>query len=138
MERRTYMILEHEADMGLLIFGRTEEELFANAVKALFSLMIDTKALDASVKKQVSVADGDELLIVFLNELLYLFDVEGFVPKKLTSVQIADGKVHAEMNGGVLDRERHVVKREIKAVTYHGFSVEKEGALLRARIIIDV
>src|SRR5271157_5025968 len=42
-----FRILEHTADVGFEAFGRTKEEVFANAGRALYSLMVDLDSICA-------------------------------------------------------------------------------------------
>lgn len=136
MER--FKIIDHEADVGFEIYGRTPEELYKNAVQALFSLIVDP-AVDVKPAKgkRLDLQDDNGLLIVFLNELLYFWDTEGFIPKDL-SLKIENNKLTGTVIGGIFDPSRDTVKQEVKAVTYHNFSIEAERGILKARIIVDV
>jgi SHS2 domain-containing protein len=57
-------------------------------------------------------------LSYFLNELLYLWATEGFIPYDL-SLKITERGLQGNMVGGIFDPERDSVKEEVKAVTYH-------------------
>ncbi len=87
-----YKVLDHEADVGFEVYGHTEEELFQNATCALFSLITDLGAIHPETERHVEIPSNDESLIVFLNELLYLWDVEKFIPK--TNTIVRDGAKH--------------------------------------------
>lgn len=132
-----YRILEHEADIGFEVYGKDEADLFANAATVLFSLITDLDRVETRLKREVAVADSEVLLVVFLNELLYVWDVERFIPKRL-SVRVKNGRLHADLEGEILDPERHPVRKEIKAVTYHKFAVQEEEGALKARVYLDI
>jgi SHS2 domain-containing protein len=132
-----YKILDHEADIGFQAFGHTEEELFQNAACALFSLITDLRAIHPATERRIEVPDNNESLIVFLNELLYLWDVEGFIPKAIT-IERDSANIKAILRGEIFDERRHAVVGAVKAVTYHKFSVRKEQEMLTATFIVDI
>ena len=134
---RYFEILEHEADVGLSISGKTLEELFKNAALALFSLITDIEHVEATTTRNIYISGDGGLLIVFLNELLYVLDTERFLVKDL-SVSIEGERLEACVQGEIFDEKKHTMRMEIKAVTYHGFSIEKERDALKARVILDI
>jgi SHS2 domain-containing protein len=79
-EGAQFKILEHEADIGLESYGKDQAELFKNAAYALFSLITDLEMVQTRISRHITINNGDELLVVFLNELLYLWDTEKFIP----------------------------------------------------------
>ena len=44
----------------------------------------------------------------------------------------------AKVAGEPLDDTRHQQRADVKAVTMHGFSVEKEGGNWKARVLLDI
>jgi len=132
-----YKVIDHEADIGFEVYGRTLEELFKNAAHAVFSLIVDAGTVKPKIGKRFEVKGNGELLIVFLNELLYLFDAEGFIPKDL-SLKIEGGRVTGNIAGELFDPLRHTIKKEVKAVTYHKFSIRKEGEMFKGTFILDI
>ena len=137
LEEQKYSIIDHEADIGLEIYGKSLEELFINAVNGLFSLIVDAKDVKAEKGKRFDTNENGETLIVFLNELLYMWDVEGFIPKEF-SIKIDNNRLTGTIIGGIFDPARHTAKQEVKAVTYHGFSITQDENGFKARIIMDV
>jgi len=136
-EKQSYRIIDHEADIGLEIYGSSQEELFVNAARALFSLIVDAKNVPAEKGKRFDLEGNDETLIVFLNELLYMWDAEGFIPKEF-SIKIDNGKLSGTVIGGIFDPLKHTAKQEVKAVTYHAFTLNEDDRGFTARIILDV
>ena len=132
-----YRVTAHEADTGLCIYGLRYEDLFTNGAYALFSLLFDLRRIKKTETKQFSIIDDDDALIVFLNELLYLWDVHRFIPKKTTVVK-EGAMFEASVEGEIFDPEKHLPRKEIKAATYHGFSVVKNEAGMEARVILDI
>jgi SHS2 domain-containing protein len=132
-----YKVLDHEADIGFEVYGHTEGELFQNAAWALFSLITDLGAIFPETERQIEVHGNGESLIVFLNDLLYLWDVEKFIPKQIVIVRDA-GNIKAILRGEILDEERHTITGAVKAVTYHQFSIRKDEEMLKATFIVDM
>src|SRR6266568_715943 len=76
-----FRVLEHTADVGFEAFGRTREEVFANAGRALMNIIVDLESVDpaAGVRVQAEGSDPPDLLVNWLSEILYLYDAEGWV-----------------------------------------------------------
>jgi SHS2 domain-containing protein len=137
-----YKFFDHTADIGVEVTGRTRKELFVNAVWAVFDIMIENKAgrKAANRQKKITVegADVADLLINFLRELLYLFNGEQFVTGNCEIIEFSNKKLQARLTGESFNNKTHLIKTEIKAVTYSGAKVEKIKAGWRARVIFDV
>jgi SHS2 domain-containing protein len=133
-----YKALHREADVGFEVYGKTLEELYQNAAQALFSLLVDSGKVNPEKGKRIDLKDDNDLLIVFLNELLHLWDTEGFIPKDL-SLRIEEGKLTGTLIGSIFDPGRDTIRQEVKAVAYHDFPIieEKQGVFM-AKIVVDV
>jgi SHS2 domain-containing protein len=137
-----YKFFDHTADIGVEITGRTAKELFVNAAEALFDVMIENKTGEDSEKqhKKITIegADVADLLINFLRELLYLFNGEKFITVSCEMIQFANKELQARLTGESFNSKKHLIKNEIKAVTYSGAKVERFKDGWRARVIFDV
>ena len=132
-----FRLLDHEADIGLEIYGRDQAELFRHAGAALFSLITDPDTVEARFTRHITINNGEELLVVFLNELLYLWDTEKFFPR-IFSVMVEGGRLDADLTGETFDPGKHSVYKEVKAVTYHKFTIQQESDLLKATVFLDI
>ncbi|MBI5908014.1 MAG: archease, partial [Burkholderiales bacterium] len=54
------------------------------------------------------------------------------------SVRVGDTGLVGEAWGEPLDRERHVLSHEVKAITYHGLRVEQTADSWMAELIVDI
>jgi SHS2 domain-containing protein len=137
---RPYETFEHTADIGLLARGRTLEEVFAHAAEGLVDLMIDPESLRGGTRLDVIVSapDREALLVAWLNELLYHLDIQGFLPRRCRITRISDTELAAELDGESIDRSRHVVRRMVKAATYHGLRLTQTDGSWEARVILDL
>ncbi|OQC53809.1 MAG: hypothetical protein BWX55_00842 [Deltaproteobacteria bacterium ADurb.Bin022] len=78
------------------------------------------------------------MLINFLRELLYLFNGEQFITGNCEIIEFSNKKIQARLTGGSFNNKKHLIKTEIKAVTYSGAKVEKIESGWKARVIFDV
>jgi SHS2 domain-containing protein len=134
---RPFRVLDHDADIRLEVYGTSREDLFENAAGAMISLITDREKVTPALEKHITVPGNGELLINFLNELLFIWDVERFIPVDVTVSFHADG-LTALMKGETFDEHKHVIEAEMKAVTYHKFAMTEENGRFKATIIIDV
>lgn len=132
-----FRVIEHEADVGLEINGRNLAELFMHAGAALFSLITDPETIKARLTRQITMNNEEGALVVFLNELLYLWDTDRFLPTTF-SVTEGAGSFAIVMTGEAFDPGRHPVHKEVKAATYHKFAIQQEDNLLKATIFLDI
>jgi SHS2 domain-containing protein len=135
-----YEVFEHTADLGLRVRGATLNELFADAGRGLFSMIVENLADVRPVQSaviEIKGADREYLLFDWLNELLYRFDSEHQVFSQF-EVQVADEGLHAMVRGEPLDPERHRLDHEVKAITYHGLKVRRTKDAWEAEVIVDI
>jgi SHS2 domain-containing protein len=132
-------IIDHTADIGIIAYGGDEKEVFATAAYAMFSLIAELDGVDDMLCREIEVTadDKEALLVAWLNELLYLFDVEHVIFSRFEVVNLEEHKLRANAYGDKFDPLRHVLKTQVKAATYHMLKVEK-GNGFRAQIIFDV
>ena len=137
-----FEFIEHTADLGLRVYGKTSEDLFKNYATTLFSILTDYQPQKTISKKITLQAQSlAELLVDWLNELLSVFSADGFLPKEY-NLKISDDKggkiLQAEIKGEEFDFENNELKREIKAATYHDLKVEENDSGYVAEVIFDV
>jgi SHS2 domain-containing protein len=137
-----YKFFDHTADIGMEVTGRTRKELFVNAAEALFDVMIENKTGEVAANTQTKITveglDIADLLINYLRELLYLFNGEKFMTGSCEIIQFTNKEIQARLTGESFNPKKHLIKTEIKAVTYSGLNVEKNKSGWKASIIFDV
>lgn len=135
-----YKILNHTADIGIDVWGKTKKELFANAAVAIYDLMINLSEVEEAGEKTINVAGSDlqDLLVNFLREVLYLFNGKGWLMKKCRIKEMTARSLVAQVAGASYSRRKHQIKKEIKAVTYHGLSITKNVRGWKAKVIFDL
>lgn len=137
---RTFEIIDHTGDIGIIVYGGDLKELFFNAGRAFFSLLTDLKRIRLTLERNIVLQgrDLEELMVAWLGELLYLFDAQTLLFRKFNMEEVNRGGLRATAQGEPFQPDRHVIKREIKAVTYHQVKVEKKGGKWQGRIIFDL
>ncbi len=137
---KRFDIIDHTADTGIVAYGTDLKEAFANAAYAMFSLIADLGSVkeEACRKIAVEAADRESLVVAWLNELLYLFDVERIVFKRFDITELADTSLKAEGYGEEMDESRHNLRVGVKAATYHMLRVTKDSGYYSIRVIFDV
>lgn len=126
MER--YILVDHTADMMVRAFGETLEECFANAGYALFDQTVDLSGIGTSEETEFRVTgvDDEDRLYSFLSELLFMEDCDNLILKEF-DVRFEGDDVVCRARGETLDRARHRIRSEVKAVTYHMMQVDRDA-----------
>lgn len=137
-----YEVFEHTADVGIRCRASTLDELFAEAGRGLFSVMVaNLEAVRPAEPSRVELAGAsgrlDDLLFDWLAELLYRFDTRRQLFSRF-DVRVHDTGLEATAWGESMDRTRHEMEREVKAITYHGLKVEHQPDGWLAEVIVDI
>jgi SHS2 domain-containing protein len=135
-----YETFDHTADLGLRIRAADLNTLFAEAAQALFATLVENLDAVAPVQKldvTIAGADREYLLFDWLKELLYHFDAEHLLLSRF-EVRIDNQGLQASVWGEPLDRARHELAHEVKAITYHGLRVEPDADGWLAEVIVDI
>lgn len=137
---KPFRVLEHTADVGFEAWGSTREEVFANAARALQDLTVDLNAIAAREELPIE-AEGEnalELLVNWLSQILYLFEAEGWAFRDFEVRKLEERTLQAVARGEKFDRARHLVKLQVKAITYHQLALERTPQGWRARVFVDI
>lgn len=134
-------IFEHTADLGIRIRAQTLPELFAEAGRALFGLMVEnTEAIQPALTHTVELTNPqcDLLFFDWLNELIYLYDAKHLVLSQF-DVAIEGDRLRATVLGEPRDESKHQLDHEVKAITYHHLKVERQpDQSWLAEVIVDI
>jgi SHS2 domain-containing protein len=132
------------ADVAFEAEGTSLEELFTSAWDATLRVMLENpSALDGKSRKSIAIEDRsvDLLLYNFLQELIYYKDAEALL-LRLEHCRIDAGttptKLEALAIGQQIDVKHHRLGTDVKAVTFHKFSLKQEGELWRTTVVLDV
>ena len=133
-------VLDHTADIGLVIYGTDLKSLFEHAGEGFFHLITDLRKVRPRVEKKISLhGEGlERLMVSWLTELLYYHDVENLLFRKFKVESAGEKELRAVAFGEHFREGVHVIKTEVKAVTYHQIRVRKEDETWEARMILDL
>ncbi|MCQ4574265.1 MAG: archease [Candidatus Brocadiales bacterium] len=149
MAEERYILIEHTADLAFVAYGKDLGDLFENAAFALFDVYADLSKVEEKTERTVNIqitkeaakdteTDYEQLLVKWLNELLYLNEVEDLLFKRFKVAEINGGKLRASAFGEKFIPGRHVILTPLKAVTYHRIEVRQEPGRWHARVVVDL
>lgn len=132
--------LDHTADEGVRVRADSQAQLFERAAWGMMSLLVDVATVAPAGVEQVAVEadDREALLVRWLSEINRLHQVRHRVYCRFNVRSISDTAVEGEIGGEAVDRARHSVYGEIKAVTFHGLRVAEEDGVWTAQVLFDV
>lgn len=137
-----FRFLEHTADAKFQAYGRTVEEAFANAALAVSSLMWDPAGVERRAGHPVEVRgrDLEQLLVRFLGEIIYVFEIRSFLTAGVDDLTIdREGggfRLRAVFRGD--DRPGgHKLFGEVKAVTYNEMRIDL-GPPVTVQVVVDI
>ena len=134
------LTFEHTADLGLRIRAADLDTLFAEAAMALFSAIVEdlgTIRPERMIEVRLEEEDRELLLFDWLKALLYHFDA-GHLLFARFAVRVSGGEMVGTAWGEPLDRSRHVLDHEVKAITYHGLRLTEVDDGWEAEVIVDI
>jgi SHS2 domain-containing protein len=135
-----YEFFDHTADLGIRVRAADVNSLFADAAMGLFAAVVDgleTIRLTESIQVAIDGTDFDYLLFDWLRELLFRLDADHMLFGRF-EVTVSDSGLKATAWGEPMDPARHVLSHEVKAITYHGLGVERDGDDWIAEFIVDI
>ena len=135
-------IFDHTADVGFRIRGRTLDDLFTTAAGAMFDYIVANRPeVRATTAEAVDLhaESSTDLLAAWLDELLFRSETRHFLYGRFEVRVAGDGRsLTATVTGEAIDRERHVLDHEVKAVTRHGFMLVEADDGWLAEMILDI
>ena len=137
---RRYEQLDHTADVAVRVYGANLEELFANAAFSMFDIIADLEGLTRSTSIDVSLEaqDPEELLVKWLDELLFHFYTKWIIFFEFEILEIDERRIAARAHGRHVGENRNRLTTEIKAATYHNLKIQREAGRYSVEIIFDV
>jgi SHS2 domain-containing protein len=122
------------SEVELAIEAESEARVFEDAFEA-FAELVGDGAGDGDERRDVSLAGDDRaaLLVDWLEELVYLADVQQFVPERIEQLRVHERTLTATVVGHLGDP-----RSLVKAVTRHDLAFEARDGGWRARVVLDV
>ena len=127
--------------------ARKLKTLYRRAAGAMMSIIVDPKTVCRIEDIAISVegTTTEELFLSWLKEILFQAEKEGMVFSRFniykdnfSHPQPERYRIYGKLGGEKIDPLRHEICTEIKAVTRHGFFLEKKGLYWESRILFDI
>ncbi|MFH1725186.1 MAG: archease [Elusimicrobiota bacterium] len=133
-----FEIVPHTSDVGLRISGPTWKAFYKNAALGLLCVygLEKTRRGPLAAEIHLRADNPEDLLVDWLTELIYRVSAELWLPARIRILSADDRSLEAHVSGDGLQETK--VKTEVKAATYHGLKVVRQGGLWTATLILDV
>jgi SHS2 domain-containing protein len=126
--------VEHGGEVEVDLAAESEVGIFAAALDAFAELVAGSENEEPTeVRIELPGRDRTLLLIDWLNELLFLAEVEQFVPTHITSIEREDERLQATVAG-----YRGTPRPLVKGIALNGLRFDHEGGVWHGRIVLDV
>jgi len=137
--QKSFEIVDHTADVGIIAYGADMSQAFANAARALFSLITELDNVEEVIYRDIELTAQDEesLLVEWLNELIYLFDAENILFNRFDITRLNNTRLKARSYGEKVDSSKHKLKTGVKAATYHMLKIDK-GDGCKVQVLFDI
>ena len=132
------------ADVAFRVYERDLNEMFISGVRVLISVMIENpESIEQDIERNIEIESSelDLLLFEFLQEFIFYKDSESLflLPD---FVEISDTYDHYKLKckayGETINREKHILNVDVKAVTMHRLKVERIRDIWTATVVLDV
>ena len=135
-----YEFFEHTADIGIRATGTTREELFIRMAQGLTELIAEESRLEPKQRRDLMLRaeDVESLLLTWLQELLFLFSTDHFLPVDYALDEVTPTSLRGQVRGDIFDLARHVQGREVKAITRHLLQVKRQEGAWYGQVLVDV
>lgn len=132
--------IDHTGDVGIRVRAPDLPTLFERAAVGMFRVVADLEAVlpTTSDDFEVEAGDRDELLVRWLSELNFLHLTEQMLYCRFEVREMDERRLTAVAWGEAIDRTRHTVHTEVKAVTYHGLEIRNANGQWTAQVIFDM
>ena len=131
---------EVEADVGIHAWGVSRPDAFARAAEGVFALIVASDAVASTETREARAqgASAEALLVNWLNECLYVHEIEGFAVARVDVDVCEDRLVHGVLHGEPLDTARHPTGTIVKAATHHRVEIHEAPDRVDVRVVVDV
>ena len=105
--KKIYSYIDHLSDIGIEAYGSSLEEVFENAALGMFSIICDLTNIKQIKRKKIfikteGIMEMDDLLLLWLEKLLYVYEVEKMLFSKFDISQIENKNNYKSINAPCL------------------------------------
>jgi SHS2 domain-containing protein len=135
-----YEYFDAATDVGVHAWGDNLAACLRQCALGVFNLIVPTAGVRPVETREVAARGGavHTLLVNWLNECLYVHDLEGFVVHDVEAPQVTPTGVHSVLHGEPADPRRHPRGTVVKAATSRGLEVVEAPGRVAVRVILDI
>ena len=140
MTREGYEYFDVAADVGVAAWGEDLPGCLRQCALGVFNLIVPTESVRPIESREVAARGGsvDTLLVNWLDECLYVHDLEGFVVADVTPPEVTDRGVHALLRGESIDPSRHSRGVVVKVTGFRGLEVSEAPGRVSIRVVLNI
>jgi SHS2 domain-containing protein len=137
---KPFEIINHTADISIKAYGKNLKQLFENAALGMFNILADLEGITTSTELEIKIEapDKEELLIEWLDELLYNFYTKNIIFCNFDINELIDNNLTAKVKGRFIGENKNRLKTEIKAATRHDLHITQKDDTYEVQIVFDV
>lgn len=130
------------SDIGLIVTANDLPRLFCDAAVGLIAVTAEPNELMEKDSADIRLAAEslEDLFFAWLSEIIYLKDARSLLSCRC-EIEISERptwEVTGKVYGDIIDRARHTLKVDVKAVTYYRLRVEKTNDHWEAEAVLDL
>ena len=132
----SYRFVDHTAELQLEIDAPSRAAIFELAVLALGELLGRDGGPDGSSQtRELCVEAGDDpaLLAAWIDEIVFVSETEGMVPRAVERIDAGTTGVRA-----VVSFTEGTPPHVVKGATYHDLELRLDGKTWHGRVVLDV
>jgi SHS2 domain-containing protein len=136
---------DHPADVGLAARADSLAELFEALAEGLADLVCPRETVRPAEARAIEVRaeppaapEVEDILHDFLSAVLAEIQERRFLVSSVSVTRASETEAEGELRGETYDPDRHDIRVEVKAVTYHQLKVAREGREWTGTVILDL
>jgi len=139
-----YSYLDHVSDVYVHVSSDSLAGVFEDAAKATYEVMIDTSTVKerAVMKAEICADDLEQLLYMWVDHLLYIFDAKSFAMARAEMKVSKTKRYHPSLSAKIYGEEYnpsvHGQKVGVKAMTYSLMRIFQKGGRWEAYFVLDI
>lgn len=139
-EEAGYEYFEAGSGVGVRAWGPDRGTAFAEAARAALALVVEPAGIEDRESREVraQAESPERLLVSFVNECLYVHEIEGFAVSAVHVAGCTDTMAHGLLRGEPLDGDRHRTGAVVKAAMSHGLSLVEHSDRTAVALVLDV
>jgi len=129
-------LLDHTGDLRIMVYGNSYKLLFENSLYAMANLITDTSKFNKDKTKKIKILQKnyDDLLVCFLNDILFYLETEGILYYD-SDINIKNTELTGTIYGFKMP-DNIEYEYVIKAPTYYNLEIKPEDNY--AIIVLDI